>query len=315
MSKPIVAVVGRPNVGKSSFFNRLAGRRISIVEDVPGVTRDRLYTDVDWAGYAFTIIDTGGITPDKNDEWQEYILKQAQLAIDVADVVLMMVDGRDGVTQSDMHVAQMLRRSGKPVVLAVNKMENLDSQDVMEFYELGLGQPFPISCTHGTGVGDLLDEIVKLFKVKIDASLDDEKIKIAIVGRPNAGKSSITNRLLGEERVVVSDIAGTTRDAVDIPFRYNNKEYDYDISLSGEILKYSIDNDYDDDDFNETHASISRDEAKEIALNHAGVSDVSNFKIELDDNKYEIEFKVGYQEYEYEINATTGKIISYEIDD
>lgn len=225
MSKPIVAVVGRPNVGKSSFFNRLAGRRISIVEDVPGVTRDRLYTDVDWAGYAFTIIDTGGITPDKNDEWQEYILKQAQLAIDVADVVLMMVDGRDGVTQSDMHVAQMLRRSGKPVVLAVNKMENLDSQDVMEFYELGLGQPFPISCTHGTGVGDLLDEIVKLFKVKIDASLDDEKIKIAIVGRPNAGKSSITNRLLGEERVVVSDVAGTTRDAVDIPFRYNNKDY------------------------------------------------------------------------------------------
>ncbi|MBO5102841.1 MAG: ribosome biogenesis GTPase Der [Clostridia bacterium] len=225
MSKPIVAVVGRPNVGKSSFFNRVAGRRISIVENVPGVTRDRLYTDVDWAGYAFTMIDTGGIAPDKDDEWQKYILMQAQLAIDVADVVLMIVDGREGVTPNDRHVAQILRKSKKSVILAVNKMENEDVHNAVEFYELGLGEPFAMSCTHGTGVADVLDEVVKKFKVKIDATEQDERLKIAIVGRPNAGKSSITNRLLGEERVVVSNVAGTTRDAIDVPFRYNNKEY------------------------------------------------------------------------------------------
>ena len=225
MSKPIVAVVGRPNVGKSSFFNRVAGRRISIVEDVPGVTRDRLYVDVDWAGYAFTMIDTGGITPSKEDEWQEYIMMQAQLAIDVADVVLMIVDGRDGITENDRHVAQILRKSGKNIVLAVNKMENEEYFNAVEFYELGLGEPFVMSCTHGTGVADVLDEVVKLFRVKVEVGADDDKLKIAIVGRPNAGKSSITNRLLGEERVVVSDVAGTTRDAVDVPFRYNGKDY------------------------------------------------------------------------------------------
>ena len=220
MAKPIVAVVGRPNVGKSSFFNRVAGKRISIVEDVPGVTRDRIYADVDWAGYAFTLIDTGGITPTKEDEWQEYILMQAQLAIDVADVVLMITDGKDVVTANDRHVAQILRKSGKPIVLAVNKQENHDNMSFMQFYELGLGDPLPMSCTHGIGVGDVLDVIVSKFKNKVDALQPDTKLNIAIVGRPNAGKSSITNRLLGEERVVVSDIAGTTRDAVDIPFKY-----------------------------------------------------------------------------------------------
>ena len=225
MQKPIVAVVGRPNVGKSSFFNRVAGRRISIVEDVPGVTRDRLYTDVDWSGYAFTIIDTGGIAPSKNDEWQSYILMQAQLAIDVADVVLMIVDGRDGVTDNDYNVAQILRKSKKKVVLAVNKMENEDFANVVEFYSLGLGEPFPMSCTHGVGVADVLDEIVKNFKLKVDANEEDNRLRVAIVGRPNAGKSSITNRILGEERVVVSNVAGTTRDAVDVPFRYNGKDY------------------------------------------------------------------------------------------
>ncbi len=225
MNKPIVAVVGRPNVGKSSFFNRVAGRRISIVEDTPGVTRDRLYVDVDWSGYAFTLIDTGGITPSKEDEWQEYILMQAQLAIDVADVVLMITDGKEGVMPDDRHVAQLLRKSGKPIVLAVNKLENFDFDSAVSFYELGLGEPFPMSCTHGTGVGEVLDEIVRKFKIKVDATEENERLNIAIVGRPNAGKSSITNRLLGEERVVVSSVAGTTRDAVDIPFKYNGKDY------------------------------------------------------------------------------------------
>lgn len=225
MIKPIVAVVGRPNVGKSSFFNRVAGRRISIVEDTPGVTRDRLYTDVDWSGYAFTMIDTGGIAPSSDDQWQEYIMMQAQLAIDVADVVLMIVDGREGITANDRHVAQILRKSKKPIVLAVNKMENADYNNSVEFYELGLGEPFCMSCSHGEGVADVLDEIVKHFRVKVDATEDDDTLKIAIIGRPNAGKSSLTNRILGEQRVVVSDIAGTTRDAVDVPFRYNGKDY------------------------------------------------------------------------------------------
>ncbi len=240
MAKPIVAVVGRPNVGKSSFFNRVAGKRISIVEDVPGVTRDRIYADVDWAGYAFTLIDTGGITPTKEDEWQEYILMQAQLAIDVADVVLMITDGKDGVTANDRHVAQILRKSGKPIVLAVNKQENHDNMSFMQFYELGIGDPLPMSCTHGIGVGDVLDVIVSKFKNKVDALQPDTKLNIAIVGRPNAGKSSITNRLLGEERVVVSDIAGTTRDAVDIPFKYNGKEYNL-IDTAGIRRKNKID--------------------------------------------------------------------------
>ncbi len=225
MTKPIVAIVGRPNVGKSSFFNRVAGRRISIVEDTPGVTRDRLYVDVDWSGYAFTMVDTGGITPNNEDEWQKYILMQAQVAIDVADVVLMIADGKDGVTQSDEHVARILQKSGKSVILAINKMEDLTEEMLYDFYQLGLGTPIAMSAMHGEGVGDVLDEIVKLFRVKVDALEQDEPLKVAIVGRPNAGKSSMTNRLLGEERVVVSDIAGTTRDAIDVPFRYNNKDY------------------------------------------------------------------------------------------
>ena len=240
MNKPIVAVVGRPNVGKSSFFNRVAGKRISIVEDIPGVTRDRVYADVDWAGYAFTLIDTGGITPSKEDEWQQYILYQAQLAIDVADVVLMIVDGREGVTHSDKHVADILRRSKKPIVLAVNKLENNDFDSTMPFYELGLGEPMMMSCTHGTGVGDVLDKIVALFKTKVDALKQEDRLNIAIVGRPNAGKSSIANRLLGEERVVVSDVAGTTRDAIDIPFRYNGKNYNL-IDTAGIRRKNKID--------------------------------------------------------------------------
>lgn len=226
MEKPVLAIIGKPNVGKSTFFNRVAGKRISIVKDTPGVTRDRIIADAEWAGYAFSMIDTGGIEPAKDDEWQKYILMQANLAIDVADVVLMIVDGKEGVSNSDFNVAQILRKSKKPVVLAVNKLEN-DEQELgtLDFYKLGLGIPFAISSEHGKGVADVLDEVVALFKNKVSPFLEGEKTKIAIVGRPNAGKSSITNRLLGENRVVVSDVAGTTRDAIDVPFRFKGKDF------------------------------------------------------------------------------------------
>ena len=242
MSKPIVAVVGRPNVGKSSFFNRVAGRRISIVKDTPGVTRDRLYVDVDWSGYAFTLIDTGGIMPSKTDEWQTYITMQAQVAIDVADVIVFLVDGQEGVTVNDEYVANMLRKSHKPVVLAVNKMESLDTNALPEFYSLGLGEPMILSCTHGTGMGEVLDAVVSKFSKKVEVVEGNKKLNIAIVGRPNAGKSSITNRLIGEDRVVVSDKAGTTRDAVDVGFRYNGKEYNL-IDTAGIRRKSKIDYD------------------------------------------------------------------------
>lgn len=225
MEKPVLAIVGKPNVGKSTFFNRVAGRRISIVENTPGVTRDRVYADAEWSGYAFSIIDTGGIDPGKDDEWQKYIMAQAQLAIDIADVVLLIVDGKSGITASDQNVADLLRKSKKPIVLGVNKLENDNGTALNEFYTLGLGQPISMSAEHGLGVGDVLDEVVKKFKAKVEPADVDPKIKIAVVGRPNAGKSSITNRILGQERVVVSDIAGTTRDAIDTPFKFNGKEY------------------------------------------------------------------------------------------
>ena len=204
MSKPIVAIIGRPNVGKSSFFNRVVGKRISIVENTPGVTRDRIYADTEWAGNAFTLIDTGGIMPTKEDEWQQYIAMQADIAIEVADVVVMMVDGRDGINPNDIYVANILRKSKKPIILAVNKMDNIDPLLLSDFYALGLGEPMPLSSAHGTGVGDVLDAVVSKFTKKVSATTQDNKLNIALVGRPNAGKSSIANRLLGEDRVVVS---------------------------------------------------------------------------------------------------------------
>ena len=226
MSKPVLAIIGKPNVGKSTFFNRVAGRRISIVKNIPGVTRDRIIVDTEWSGYAFSMIDTGGIEPAKDDEWQKYIFAQAELAIDIADVVLMIVDGKEGITSSDENVAQILRKSKKPIVLAVNKLEN-DKEEtfVSDFYKLGLGKPYAMSSEHGMGVADVLDAVVNKFKTKVSPQQETQKTKIAIVGRPNPAKSSITNRLIGENRVVVSDVAGTTRDAVDVPFKYNKKDY------------------------------------------------------------------------------------------
>lgn len=224
MKKPLVAVVGRPNVGKSTFFNKICGKRISIVDNTPGVTRDRIYADAEWCGYHFTLVDTGGLDVKSTDHFQTHIRNQASIAMDLADVILFMVDGRDGITPADHEVSEILRRQSKKVILVVNKLDNFEVEKSYDFYELGLGEPFPISCEQSKGLGEVLDAIVECFKEKAPET-NENRLKIAVVGRPNAGKSSIVNAMLGEERVVVSDIAGTTRDAIDTPFTFNGKQY------------------------------------------------------------------------------------------
>ena len=217
MSKPIVAVVGRPNVGKSTLFNKLVGRRLSIVEDTPGVTRDRIYGDSEWRNRPFMLIDTGGIEPASDDVILSQMRSQAQLAIDSADVILMVTDLRSGVVATDMEVAAMLQKSGRPVVLCVNKCDSVGNMppEFYEFYNLGLGEPYPVSAVHGHGTGDLLDAVFEYFPPESPEEQDDAYIKVAIIGKPNAGKSSLVNKVAGEERVIVSDVAGTTRDAID----------------------------------------------------------------------------------------------------
>ncbi len=250
MSKPIVAIVGRPNVGKSTLFNALAGSRISIVKDTPGVTRDRIYADVSWTNRDFTMIDTGGIEPDRKDIILSQMREQAQIASDTADVIVMITDVRQGLTDADAKVADMLRRSKKPVILVVNKVDNFDKfmMDVYEFYNLGLGEPVPVSAASRLGLGDMLDEVIRYFPGVSQEEKEDERPKIAIVGKPNTGKSSLVNRLCGKDRVIVSDIAGTTRDAVDTEVKYNGQEYVF-IDTAGirrkskikeEIERYSI---------------------------------------------------------------------------
>lgn len=250
MSKPIVAVVGRPNVGKSTLFNALAGENISIVKDTPGVTRDRIYADVTWLDRNFTLIDTGGIEPDSGDIILSQMREQAQIAIDTADVIIFMTDVKQGLVDSDGKVADMLRRSKKPVVLCVNKVDSYQKfiADVYEFYNLGIGDPMPISAANRQGIGDMLDEVIKYFPDSDGEDEEDERPKIAIVGKPNVGKSSIINKLTGENRVIVSDIAGTTRDAIDTDIVYNGKEYVF-IDTAGlrrknkikeELERYSI---------------------------------------------------------------------------
>ncbi len=241
MNKPIVAVVGRPNVGKSTFFNKVTGKKISIVKDKPGVTRDRIYCDAEWCGKAFTLIDTGGIELKSQDEMWMHIKKQAEIAVETADVILFMCDAKGGLTASDHEVASMLRKSKKPIVLAVNKLDNYDESILFEYYELGLGNPIGVSCEQGKGLGDLLDEICSHFESCDNESLD-ETVKIAIVGKPNAGKSSLTNKLLGFDRTIVSGIAGTTRDAIDTPFTYNDQKFTI-IDTAGIRKKKSV---YDD---------------------------------------------------------------------
>ena len=224
-TKPLVAVVGRPNVGKSTLFNRLVGRRVAIVEDTPGVTRDRIYGDAEWLQYSFTLIDTGGIEPASLDKIAIQMRRQAELAIETADVILFLVDGREGMTAADMEVASMLRRSKKPVVLGVNKVDAQKFEDsAYEFYSLGLGDPITISAAQGLGLGDLLDAIVKDFPAAVDGE-EQKRINIAVAGKPNVGKSSLINALLGEERTIVSDIPGTTRDSIDTPFEHHGRFY------------------------------------------------------------------------------------------
>ena len=250
MSKPVVAIVGRPNVGKSTLFNALAGENISIIKDTPGVTRDRIYADVTWLDHAFTLIDTGGIEPDSSDIILSQMREQAQIAIDMADVIIFLVDVRQGLQDADSKVADMLRRSHKPVILVVNKVDSFQKfmADVYEFYNLGIGDPVPVSASSRLGIGDMLDEVVKHFPEKAEAQDEDDRPKVAIVGKPNVGKSSIVNKLSGNNRVIVSDIAGTTRDAIDTDIRWNGKEYIF-IDTAGlrrknkikeELERYSI---------------------------------------------------------------------------
>lgn len=250
MSRPVVAIVGRPNVGKSTLFNAIAGEKISIVKDTPGVTRDRIYADVTWLDYNFTLIDTGGIEPDSKDVILSQMRAQAEIAIATADVIMFMTDVRQGLVDSDSKVADMLRRSGKPVVLVVNKVDSFEKMmpDVYEFYNLGIGEPYPISSVGKLGLGDMLDEVVKYFDRADTEEAEDERPRVAIVGKPNVGKSSIINKLSGENRVIVSDIAGTTRDAIDTVIKYDGREYVF-IDTAGlrrknkikeELERYSI---------------------------------------------------------------------------
>ncbi|KHL94346.1 GTP-binding protein Der [Paenibacillus sp. IHB B 3415] len=226
MARPVVAIVGRPNVGKSTIFNRLIGDRLAIVEDKPGITRDRIYGVSDWNGKSFSVIDTGGIEIDGEDAILKSIRVQAELAIEEADVIVFMCEAKSGLTSSDEEVAQILFRSGKPIVLAINKVDNMKrTEDIYEFYSLGIGDPIGISGSHGTGIGDLLDAVVERLPDKTEVEYEDDVIRVALIGRPNVGKSSLVNAILGEERVIVSDVAGTTRDAIDTPFERDGQRY------------------------------------------------------------------------------------------
>ena len=242
MSKPLVAIVGRPNVGKSMLFNRLVGKRLSIVEDTPGVTRDRLYAECEWCGRKFDMVDTGGIEPSTDSEILLFMREQAQIAINAADVIVLVTDIRTGVTAADKDVANMLLRSRKPVVLAVNKADSTGAEDpaVYEFYELGLGDPISVSAIHGHGTGELLDACLAHFPPQEEEEEDDDSIKVAVIGKPNVGKSSLINRILGEKRVIVSDMAGTTRDAVDTPFENDKGKYVF-IDTAGIRRKSKVD--------------------------------------------------------------------------
>lgn len=242
MSKPLVAIVGKPNVGKSTFFNKVCGSRISIVSDEPGVTRDRIYADAEWLGRKFTIVDTGGIQFKSDDIMFKHIKQQAEIAVDLADVILFFCDYKTGLTSEDYDVANLLRKSNKPVIMVVNKVDNFSNADLSDFYSLGLGDLYPIAAEQKQGIGDLFDDVISYFPESDEDYYDDDVIKIAVVGKPNAGKSSLTNKILGYDRTIVSDIAGTTRDAIDTPFEYKGRKYVI-IDTAGMRRKRSIDDD------------------------------------------------------------------------
>ncbi|MDR1779009.1 MAG: ribosome biogenesis GTPase Der [Clostridiales Family XIII bacterium] len=249
MSLPVVAVVGRPNVGKSTFFNKLIGQRLSIVEDTPGVTRDRIYAEAEWSGREFALIDTGGIDPNTKDVILSQMREQAELAMEMADVIVFLLDGKEGITTADEEVADMLRRTGKPVVVIVNKVDSgKPDENFYDFYTLGLGEPLPVSAANMTGLGDALDEIASHFPSREELDRDEERIKIAVIGKPNTGKSSLVNALVGENRVIVSEIAGTTRDSIDTPFTWEGEQYTLidtagirrQSRISNDIERYSV---------------------------------------------------------------------------
>lgn len=225
MAKPLVAIIGRPNVGKSTFFNKVSNTRTSISLDTPGVTRDRIYADAEWCGYNFTMIDTGGLDIKSDDKMLVHIRRQAEIAIDLCEVIVFIVDGKEGITPVDLEVAEMLRNAKKPIVLGVNKIDNNNLENFYDFYSLGLGDPVAISCEHGKGLGDLLDEVVKYFPNREETQEEDKAIRIAVVGKPNSGKSSLVNKILGYDRTIVSDVAGTTRDAIDEKFTRDGQDY------------------------------------------------------------------------------------------
>ena len=270
MSKPVVAIVGRPNVGKSTLFNALAGEMISIVKDTPGVTRDRIYADVTWLDKEFTMIDTGGIEPDSKDIILSQMREQAQIAIDTADVIIFITDVKQGLVDADSKVADMLRRSGKPVILVVNKVDNFDKYlpDVYEFYNLGIGDPVPISASSRLGLGDMLDVVISYFPEGTGEAKEDDRPRVAIVGKPNVGKSSIINKLAGENRVIVSDIAGTTRDAIDTQIVHNQKEYVF-IDTAGLRRKNKIKEDIERYSIIRTVTAVERADVVLMIINAA----------------------------------------------
>ncbi len=275
MSKPVVAIVGRPNVGKSSLFNVIAGSRISIVKDTPGITRDRIYANTSWLDRDFTIIDTGGIEPESSDVILAQMREQAQVAMDTADVIVFIVDVKQGLVDSDSKVADMLRRSRKPVILCVNKVDDFKKygNDVYEFYNLGIGDPVAVSAANRLGIGELLDAVVKHFPPETDDNEEDERIKVAIVGKPNVGKSSIINKLIGRERVIVSDIAGTTRDAVDTVVKHEGREYTF-IDTAGLRRKKNVKEDLEHYMVIRTVAAIERSDVVIVVVDASeGVSE------------------------------------------